>query len=320
MKWVILLLFLLSSFLFFSAILQFFFLSNKRLDKRIKRYLDMGVEKKLPRKKINILLQMQLYKQVVKDRVLTKQKNEKLEEQLRRAGLTIKPEEYILFQWISIALCGGLLILISGNVFMLLIGAIGGYMLPKFWMKKKEKERIEKFNDGLDDMITTMIGSLRAGFSFVQAFKTVADESESPMKDEIETMLREMQYGTNVEDALQHLKERMPSDDLDLVIQSILIQRQVGGNLAVVLETIVQTIRDRNKIQRQIRTLTAQGRLSGIVIGFLPIALGLILYLIEPTYIGTLFSHPIGIGMVIGAAISGGIGLVLIRKVTTIEV
>lgn len=312
--------FLLSSFLFFFAILQLLFLSNKKLDKRIKRILDMSNEKKLSRKKFNLVLQLQLYKQVVREKVLTKNKNEKLAEQLRRAGLSIKPEEYILYQWISTALCGGILMLITENFLFLIVGLISGYVLPKWWIKKKESERIDKFNDGLDDMISTMIGSLRAGFSFTQAFKTVAEESESPMKDEIETMLREMQYGTNVEDALLHLKERMPSDDLDLVIQSILIQRQVGGNLAVVLETIVQTIRDRNKIQRQIRTLTAQGRLSGIVIGFLPIVLGFVLYLIEPTYIGTLFTHPIGIFMVIGAAISGGIGLVLIRKVTTIEV
>lgn len=320
MKAIILLLFLLSNFLFFFAILQFFFLSNKKLDKRIKHYLDMGAEKKLPRKKMNFLLQMQMYKQVVKQKVLTKQKNDKLEDQLRRAGLAIKPEEYILYQWISTALGGGLLMLMTSNTLFLIVGLIAGYLLPKFLVQKKEQERIQKFNDGLDDMITTMIGSLRAGFSFVQAFKTVAEESESPMKEEIETMLREMQYGTNVEDALTNLKDRMPSDDLDLIIQAILIQRQVGGNLAVVLETIVQTIRDRNKIQRQIQTLTAQGKLSGIVIGILPIALGFVLYLIEPDYIGSLFSHPIGIGMVIGAAISGGIGLVLIRKVTTIEV
>jgi tight adherence protein B len=129
-----------------------------------------------------------------------------------------------------------------------------------------------------------------------------------------------MQYGSHMEDALHQLKERMPSEDLELMIQAILIQRQIGGNLATVLETIVQTIRDRNKIQRQVQTLTAQGRLSGTVIGLLPIVLGMLIYLIQPAYIGTLFHHPIGILMMICGMVSGIIGFMLIRKLTTIEV
>lgn len=320
MKIIILILFLLSNLFLFWAILQLLFLSNKKLDKRIQYYLDKSSETKLNRKSMNILVQMQVYKQLIKDRVLTKQKNARLVDQLSRAGLSIKPEEYILYQWITTALGGGVLYLLTNQILFLIIGVVVGFLLPKWWVRKKERERMDNFNDGLEDMITTMIGSLRAGFSFAQAFKTVAEESEAPMKDEIEIVLKEMQYGTSVEDALENLKERMPSDDLDLVIQSILIQRQIGGNLAVILETIVQTIRDRRKIQRQIRTLTAQGRLSGMVIGILPIALGFVLYLIEPEYIGTLFHNQIGIFMVIGAAISGLIGLIMIRRITRIEV
>jgi tight adherence protein B len=129
-----------------------------------------------------------------------------------------------------------------------------------------------------------------------------------------------MQYGTSMEDALTEWKERMPSEDLDLMIQAILIQRQIGGNLAVILETIVQTIRDRSRIQRQVTTLTAQGRLSGMVIGLLPFVLGILLYLIQPSYIGSLFKNPIGIGMVAASLVSGVIGFMLIRKITTIEV
>jgi tight adherence protein B len=129
-----------------------------------------------------------------------------------------------------------------------------------------------------------------------------------------------MQYGTSMEDALNEWKERMPSEDLDLMIQAILIQRQIGGNLAVVLETIIQTIRDRIRIQRQVTTLTAQGRLSGMVVGLLPFVLGLILYFIEPNYIGSLFHNSIGLMMVGAGLISGAIGFVFVRKLTTIEV
>jgi tight adherence protein B len=133
-------------------------------------------------------------------------------------------------------------------------------------------------------------------------------------------VLKEMQYGATMEAALQSLKERVPSEDLDLMVQAILIQRQVGGNLATVLETIVGTIRDRNKIQRQLRTLTAQGKLSGTVIGSLPFGLGLMIYLLEPEHIMTLFHHPVGIGLLVAGLISGTIGFILVRKVTSIEV
>jgi tight adherence protein B len=320
MKWLILLLFMFSSLLFFVYLFQLIFLSDKRLNKRMKHYLDMNDKKELGRHKFNVLVQMRLYKQSFSEQILTKKKNEKLEVVLGRAGIPLKPEEYIMFQWILAALFGGILYLISTNLFFLGLGVVLGYLTPRWWVKKKQSERLLKFNDGLPDMITTIIGSLRAGFSFAQSLKTVTDEADSPIKEEIEIVLKEMQYGSNVEDALQQLKERMPSEDLDLMIQSVLIQKQVGGNLATVLDTIVQTIRDRNKIARQIMTLTAQGRLSGVVIGLLPVVLGLVIYLMQPEYMGSFFKHPIGIMMISGGAVSGIIGFIFIRKITRIEV
>jgi tight adherence protein B len=239
---------------------------------------------------------------------------------LSRSGIPLRAEEYVMFQWMSTALFGGLAYLLAGQLLFLPLGAILGFMLPRWWAARRRRARMAAFNDGLLDMLTTVIGSLRAGFSFVQALKTVVDESEGPMREEAEIVLKEMQYGSSMEDALNEWKERMPSEDLDLMIQAILIQRQIGGNLAVILETIVTTIRDRGRIQRQISTLTAQGRLSGVVIGLLPFVLGLIIYTIEPDYIGSLFRHPVGVGMLVGGLISGAIGFVLIRKMTSIEV
>ncbi|WP_438447736.1 type II secretion system F family protein [Gorillibacterium sp. sgz5001074] len=320
MKAAIIGLFAFSSFLIFAAVLQLLLLSDRKLNKRLNRYLQVNDKKKLSRRGFNLMVQLQLYKMTVRDKVLTKKKGERLELMLARAGLALHPEEYVLFQWIAAALAGGLLYLLSGSGVLFLAGAAGGYGMPRWYVRKKERERLNAFNDGLQDMITTVIGSLRAGFSFAQALKTVVQESENPIRDEMEQVLKEMQYGSTMEDALHHLKERMPSDDLDLMIQSILIQRQIGGNLATILETIVQTIRDRNKIQRQIRTLTAQGRMSGMVIGLLPVVLAFLLYLIEPSYIGSLFRHPVGRMMLGAGAVSGTIGFVLVRKLTRIEV
>ncbi|QOR67509.1 type II secretion system F family protein [Cytobacillus suaedae] len=320
MKWLVLILFLFSAYLFFTAILQNIFIRDKSLEKRMIRYLEVSEKKGFNRKRFNLIVQMQLTKQRIRKQVLTKEKNTKLEVMLDRAGLHLRPEEYVIFQWISTALTGGILYLASENPFFLFLGAVIGFMLPKWYVKKKQKERMTRFNEGLPDMLTTVVGSLRAGFSFPQALKAVVEEAQSPIKEEIERVLKEMQYGSSIEDSLNELKERMPSEDLDLMIQAILIQRQVGGNLATVLDKIVETIRDRTRIQRQVVTLTAQGRLSGIVIGLLPIALGLFIYLIEPEYIGTLFSSPIGLILISVGTISGLIGFIFIRKLTTIEV
>lgn len=320
MIWMLTSMVMLTALLLFTAILQSFFNTNRKLNRRMKKFLDLNDKKKLRKKNFNLLIQMQVFRQRVRQKALTKKKINRLELMLSRSGVEIAPEEYVMFQWIASLLFGALLLLITSNILSAVFGVVIGYLSPRFWIKKKTKERLKKFNDGLEDMIMTVIGSLRAGFSFTQALKTVALESDQPIKDEIELLLKEIQYGTSIEEALEHLKERMPSEDLELMIQAVLIQRQVGGNLAVVLETIVHTIRDRNKIYRQLRTLTAQGRMSGWVIGLLPFALSVALYFIQPSYIGTLFHHPIGIMLVGGATVSMLIGLFLIRKMTTIEV
>jgi tight adherence protein B len=320
MHWIIIGLVGMSSFLLVLALLQMLLLSNKRMDHRLKSYLDLNDKLQLSRKKFNLIVQLQVYKQTIRNKVLTRKKKIDLESLLSRSGVSLKPEEYILFQWIITFLCGGFLYLLTVNILFSLAGAIAGYMLPRWWIAKKQRKRMVDFNDGLLDMLTTIIGSLRSGFSFMQALKTVVDESEGPIREESEIVLKEMQYGTSMEDALNEWNERMPSEDLDLMIQAILIQRQIGGNLAVVLETIVQTIRDRLRIQRQVTTLTAQGRLSGLVIGLLPFVLGLIIYFIQPSYIGSLFHHPLGFMMMGAGLISGVVGFVFIRKLTTIEV
>lgn len=312
---------LFSSCLFFVALLQLIFLTDKRLQKRLNHYLQMGHEgKKLDRNKFNILVQFRLANQQLKNKLLTKKSSSKLEVKLKRAGVPLKPEEYMLFQFISTMLAGMLLYIFSGKIFFLLFGFVVGYYIPRVWLRKKQQQRINKFNNTLPDMITTIVGSLRAGFSFPQALKTVVEEADSPMKEEMGMVLKEMQYGNSIEEALDSLKERMPSEDLELMIEAILIQRQVGGNLATVLDKIVETIRDRMRIQRQILTLTAQGRLSGTVIGLLPVILAIVIYFIEPEYISTLFTHPIGLIMVAIGLFAGIIGFILIRKLTVIEV
>jgi tight adherence protein B len=314
--------FSLTAFFLFLYLFQSVLLSDRRLQKRMKAYLQVSADRKKPldRRKFDLFVQLQSYKRAVREKVLTKKNNARLEVALVRAGLPLRPEEFVMFHWIVAALAAGLgVIALSHWVFGILGGAIG-YALPPWWLRKKQNDRLRAFNDELPDMLSTMIGSLRAGFSLAQSLKAVVDEMGEPIRSEMETVLKEMQYGHTMETAFQSLKERMPSEDLELMIQAILIQKQVGGNLAAILETIVGTIRDRNKIQRQLKTLTAQGKLSGIVIGSLPFAIGVLIYLMEPNHIGTLFHHPVGLALLGAGLLSGTMGFVLIRKVTTIEV
>ncbi|WZL72725.1 type II secretion system F family protein [Clostridiaceae bacterium 35-E11] len=320
MTWIVLIFFLLFSILVFIGLFNLFFFSNHRLEKRMKHYLSLQEEKILDRKHFNLLVQIQVYNQKIKNQISFGKNNDRLAQRLSQAGIPLKPEEFVLFQLMFTFLLGGMLFVISGKTSFFILGGLLGYLFPKWWLNHKQRQRLLKFNNGLPDMITIIVGSLRAGFSFPQSLKSVVEESDSPIREEIDLVLREMQYGGKIEDALYHLYERMSSGDLELMIQAILIQRQVGGNLATVLDTIVQTIRDRNAIQRQVMTLTAQGRLSGTVIGLLPVVLGFVIYLINPEYITTLFTHPVGKGMLGAGVISGMIGFVLIRKLTAIEV
>ncbi|OZM58142.1 type II secretion system protein [Lottiidibacillus patelloidae] len=310
---------LLSSTLLFYSLFQLVFRSEKRLERRYRHYLSYE-NKKIDRQRFGETLKVILSKQSKNKKRTVKKANPKLDLMLSRAGVPLKAEEYIIFKLLSTAFLGFLFYLITGKIAFLFLGVVIGFLFPKWWLKSKQKKRMEKFNAELPDMIATIVGSLRAGFSFPQALQTVAEESEGPMEEELKAVLKEMQYGTSVEDALNLLKERMPSDDLDLMIQAIVIQRQVGGNLATVLEKIVQTIRDRIKIKRQLVTLTAQGRISGVVIGLLPVFVGFFIYLIEPEYILLLFQHPVGIMMLAGGVFSGSIGFFIIRKMTVIEV
>lgn len=247
-------------------------------------------------------------------------RNEQLEQTLSLAGVPLKAEEFVVFRWFAVLISGGLFFLPSHQIVMFLIGGLLGYYLPLVWLKRKQKKRVQLFNAGMPGMLTSTIGSLKAGFSFLQSLQMVAEESDSPIKEEIGFVLKLIQYGTSMEEALIEWKKRMPSEDLDLLVEAILIQRQVGGNLAFLLEKIVDTMRARNKLENQVQTLTAQGRLSGMIIGFLPVGLGVVIYFLNPDYITPLFTHPIGQGLLIAAVISEVTGFMFIRKITTIEV
>ncbi len=240
--------------------------------------------------------------------------------ELIKANIPLKGGEFFLLNLLLMLGLGLLLILVSRNVIFSWVGVIIGFMVPRIFVKRMKLKRIQKFNAQIGDALVVMSNSLRAGFSFLQATEMVSREMPPPISEEFGRTLREMNLGTPTEEALFNLTTRIESEDLDLVVTAVLIQRQVGGNLAEILDGISHTIRERIRIKGEIKTLTAQGRVSGIIVGILPVVIGLVLAVINPSYIGVLFTNPIGWAMLTAGAISQTIGIALIKKVVDIKV
>lgn len=254
--------------------------------------------------------------------------------ELARADLKITVAEFWALNAISVIGIGALTALIyRGNLFLILLGLVGGYFLPKIFLKSRQKKRLKAFNDQLGDGIVLMANGLRAGYSLLQAMDAVGREMPAPMADEFRRVVREIGLGVDNERAFNNLLRRVPSDDLDLMITAIGVQQEVGGNLAEILEIIGFVIRERVRIKGEIQVLTAQGQLSGYVISFLPIVLGLILYAMNGEYIGRMVfgcesrgvtdefcSQPCG-WIMVGIALFGiATGFFAIQKIVDIDV
>lgn len=316
-----------SIFLMVNALLYIYMLKDKEIEKRMNYYLNiedrykMRNDKKVKSDNFKGFLKNsnEGIREIIKKGVPGKDQK-KIIQKLAAAGVTMKPEEFLMSKVFFAVFGGFLFYLVFGIAIIAPIGMVLGFFLPEVWLSNKRRRRIEKFNDGLSDMITTIIGSLKAGYSFSQALKTVAEESEAPVKEEIQTLLNELNYGINMEEALNNLKDRMPSTDLELLVHSVMIQRQIGGNLSIILEVIVNTIRERKKLERQVRTLTAQGRLSGRIIAALPVVLGVAFFLINRSYMMQFFTNIYGqIALAVGICLTV-LGFIVINQITKIEV
>lgn len=242
--------------------------------------------------------------------------------ELTRAHLLLKAEEFMTLSLILFFVFIIIIMLAKGIGMwpLALIAGIGGWYLPVLVIKNKIKKRIKFLNEQLGDAITMISNSLKAGYSFFQAVDMVAEEMSGPISEEFSTLKKEVNLGLPTEKALENMALRVSSEDLELVVTAVMIQRQVGGNLAEVLDNITSTIRDRVKIKGEIKTLTAQGRMSGGVISLLPVILSGIIYLINPQQMSLLFTRPLGLVMIGMAVIMELTGIILIRKVVKIEI
>ena len=263
----------------------------------------------------------------VNRRVASSSRGDVVARELARADLKFKVAEYYALIFISTLGGGVIAFLLQSHPVSFLIGAIAGFFAPRFYVKRQQAVRVRKFDDQLGDMLNLMTNGLRAGYSTMQAMEAVSRELPTPISDEFRRVVQEIQIGITMEKALDNLLRRIPSEDLDFVVTAINVQREVGGNLSEILDTISFTIRERVRIKGEIRVMTANVRASGAILSMIPLGLGLALWFISPDYIGTFFApndvvpQP-ACGIIAVAVIVGMIlaGYFVMMKIADIEV
>ncbi len=209
---------------------------------------------------------------------------------LARADLKFKVGEYFIMIATSIFVLALFAWFIGGQnstigLVSAAIGGIAGAFIPGIYVKQKQKQRLQKFQDQLADMLNLMVNGMRAGYSTNQAMESISKELPPPISDEFRRVVQEMQIGIPMETALEHLIIRIPSPDLDFVVTAINVQREVGGNLSEILDSISFTIRERVRIKGEVRVLTSQVRASGAVLSLIPLGLTCLLWFLSPQYI-----------------------------------
>ncbi len=240
-------------------------------------------------------------------------------DQLISADIMMRPEEFALI-WIVVTFVpSGLAALFGAGLLPSLTLAGLGAFLPLLFIKIKKEKRIKMFESQLGDTLIMICNSLRSGFSFQQAMDNVAADMPAPIGVEFSRVCNEIRYGSTMDEALENMVDRIKSPDLMLVVSAVCIQRTTGGNLSEILTTISNTIRDRLKIKGEIRSITAQGRTSGMIIGALPAFIAVALMLINPGYMSAFFTTSPGRIMLIVSVVMEVLGFLAIRKVVTIK-
>jgi len=240
--------------------------------------------------------------------------------ELARADLKITTSEYVLINIASVLLAFLLGLLLFRVLLLALVTGIVGFFLPRMYVRWRQRRRLNAFNDQLGDAITLLANSLRAGYSLMQSIEVISRELPPPISTEFGRVVREVGLGLSNEEALNNMLRRINSDDLDMMITAVLVQSEVGGNLAEILDIIGETIRERVRLQGEIRVLTAQQMYSGYIVMLMPIALGAVLFVIDREYMSLLYTTTCGWSMLLASAIMMTIGFFLIRRIVNIEV
>lgn len=239
---------------------------------------------------------------------------------LERANLPLRAGEALTFYVVIVVVLTVLGLLFTRNLLGGIVVGVIAALLPVVIVNFIAKRRRKAFMGQLPDTLQLLAGTLRAGYSLMQGVEAVSQEVTEPMGLELRRVVTESRLGRPLEEALEASADRMDSPDFAWAVMAIRIQREVGGNLSELLMTVADTMVQRERLRRDVASLTAEGRMSAIVLGCLPAGLGVIMYILNPGYVGVLFTDPIGIGMLITAIVSMIIGFLWMRKIINIEI
>ncbi len=243
-----------------------------------------------------------------------------LEKVFEQADCHIAPSTLLGIGALLAAFGGTISWLLARSIWVAPVGGLVMFFVPWVWLWNKRRIRLKKFAAQLSDALELVARALRAGHSLAAGMHVVAEEMPAPVADEFNRVYEEQNLGIPIEDALRGMCERVPNLDLKFFVTSVLVQRQTGGDLAEILDKIGYVIRERYRILGQVKALTAEGRLSGIILVALPFGLFLMMLHIKPDYISKLWTHPLGVKMSLLALGAQILGAIVIKKIIEIKV
>ena len=243
-----------------------------------------------------------------------------LDFKMQKAGIPLLGTEFLILLGLSFFLAVLIAFVVTKKLYVGFMVAIALVMVEWIYVLLKIDRREAAFTNQLGDCLMMVANAMRAGFSFLQAMDLVSKEMEPPISDEFKHVMRDINLGASVERALEDMDQRVSSPDFSLVVTAVLIQQQVGGDLAHILDTISDTIQDRIRMRREVKTLTAQGRMSGWVLAALPFVLGAFISIANPGYIEPLFTERIGQMAIVFACVMVLIGFLVIQRIVDIDV
>lgn len=246
--------------------------------------------------------------------------SEKLRAELEGSGIKMSGQEYLLLWGGLISFPPMMAYFLTGRIRVVLPLFAVCAVLPPAVVKILRKKRLEKFSRQLGDALMTVSNCLRSGFSFRQAIGRVSTDMPDPIAEEFKAALLEVSYGASMESALGGIARRMENSDMEMINSAIMVQQQVGGNLSEVIDNISDTIKDRIRIRQSLKTLTAQGRMSGLILGLLPVFALIFLTILNPEYMNTFYTTDFGRLLLIVSFLMECMGFFVIRKIVNIKI
>lgn len=245
---------------------------------------------------------------------------EKLDNALEQAHVRMLLDRFLLFVALSGLGCATLAYAFTGNPVLGPLGLVGGVMAPWAYVIYTKRRRMAKISEQLPEAIDTIVRCLRTGYAMATAFEIVANEAPPPISTEFAKIREENKLGISLKDSMENLLRRCNNVDIKLFVTSVLIQWEIGGNLTEILSNLSYTIRERFKLRGHIKALTGEGRLSGLVLGLLPLVVGGLIYYLNPEYFEPLLVTPLGKAFMVSAVVLVLLGALAIKKIVTIEI